>query len=186
MTVLYERLDRRLRLLSRRFLPKPRPLGNYSSGEEDYIRSFIVLTHAEIEAYIENLTEYLWEALFEEMAKHSPSKRLIAKHVNSLFDGTQKIIKENHGLKASNLKQLLGPFGFGSFEFSSIDPAFLSQLSSFGTLRGGVAHRASVQQIGIKKSLDSVRVKKQVSDISLNLKMLDLMVENRVASGLTV
>jgi hypothetical protein len=186
MTKLFLRLDRRLKLLERRFLPKSRPLGNYTAGEEDYIRTFIVLSHAEIEAYLENLTESLWESLFEEMSKNSPAKRLLASHIDKLFENTQKTIRDNHGLKAENIKQLLGPFGFGPLEFSSIDPSFLSQLSAFGALRGGVAHRASIQQVGIKKSLDSIRVKKQVQNLSSMLNELDSMVERRIAHGLIV
>lgn len=184
MTVGFVKLRRRVGLLERRFLPPRRPLGDYTHGEQDYIRALVVLSHAEIEAYLEGLAEFLWEALFNELATSSPVKPFIAHHADSVFNNTQKKIKSNHGLKADNIRELLEPFGIRSVDLELIDPSFVSKFSAFGVFRGTVAHGASDQQIGLKKALDSSRLSKQLADLVFLLEGLDKLADQRVQVGL--
>lgn len=184
MTVGFAKLRRRVGLLERRFLPPRRPLGDYTLGEQDYIRALVVLSHAEIEAYLEGLAEFLWEALFNELTSLTPAKPFIAHHADSVFNNTQKKIKSNHGLKAENIRELLEPFGIRSIDLEVIDPSFLSKFSAFGTFRGTVAHGASEQQIGLKKALDSARLKKQLADLVDLLDGLDKLADQRVQVGI--
>jgi hypothetical protein len=184
MTVGIAKLRRRVKLLERRFLPPRRPLGDYTNGEQDFIRALIVLSHAEIEAYLEGLAEFLWEALFNELTLLSPAKPFIAHHADSVFNNTQKKIKANHGLKAENIRELLEPFGIRSIDLELIDPSFLSKCSTFGTFRGTVAHGASEQQIGLKKALDSARLSNQLADLIALLEGLDKLADQRVRVGM--
>lgn len=116
MTVGFFKLRRRVQLLERRFLPPRRPLGDYTHAQQDFIRALVVLSHAEIEAYLEGLAEFLWEALFNELTSLSPAKPFIAHHADYVFSNTQKKIKANHGLKAENIRELLEPFGIRSVD----------------------------------------------------------------------
>lgn len=184
MTYAFLKLRRRVKLLERRFLPPLRKLGDYTLGEQDYIRALIVLSHAEIEAYLESLAEFLWESLFNELALSSPAKPFLAHHADFVFNNTQKKIKSNHGLKADNVRELLEPFGIRSIDLELIDPSFLSKFSTYGALRGTVAHGASEQQIGLKKALDSARLSKQLKDLLNLLEKLDNLADNRVKVGI--
>lgn len=184
MTVGFAKLRRRITLLEKRFLPPRRPLGDYTTGEQDYIRALVVLSHAEIEAYLEGLAEFLWEALFNEISSLSPAKPFVAHHADFVFNNTLKKIKANHGLKADNIRDLLEPFGIRTIDLELIDPSFLSKFSAFGTLRGTVAHGASEQQIGLKKSLDSGRLSKQLADLIVLLQGLDKLADQRVQVGI--
>lgn len=184
MTVGFVKLRRRVKLLEKRFLPPHRKLGDYTQGEQDYIRALVVLSHAEIEAYLESLAEFLWESLFNEIASSSPAKPFIAHHADSVFNNTQKKIKANHGLKADNIRELLEPFGIRNIDLELVDPSFLSKFSAFGAFRGTVAHGASEHQIGLKKALDSVRLSKQLTDLLDLLEGLDKLAVQRVSVGL--
>lgn len=184
MTVWHKRLARRIPELQKRFLPPVRPLGDYTRGEQDYVRAFIVLAHAEFESYFEGLSEFLWEALFDELSSFSPATPLVAAHADRIFNGAIKTITDNHGLKATNIRALLEPFGIRASDLENVDPAFLTKFSSFGVLRGQVAHQAVTLQVGAKKALDVGRIQKTTADLTALVASLDKLAEKRVASGL--
>jgi hypothetical protein len=51
-------------------------------------------------------------------------------------------VQKNHGIKEANLLTLLLPIGYPT---SSLDPAWLAQMNSFGAARGEVAHSSRLQ-----------------------------------------
>lgn len=52
-----KQLTNRLSFLENNILPSEKIDGNYTKKEQDLIRSFVLLTHAEIEAYLEDVAK---------------------------------------------------------------------------------------------------------------------------------
>ena len=53
----YNKLSRRITVIESSYLPSVNSLGNYSSKEQDDIRAYLLLIHAEIESYFEEISE---------------------------------------------------------------------------------------------------------------------------------
>lgn len=53
----------------------------------------------------------------------------------------RKLLERNSGLKASNIRMILGPLGYRDSWFP---PGFLDQMDTFGVDRGHVAHRSGL------------------------------------------
>jgi hypothetical protein len=142
------------------FLPDP-PVSSltYSDAELDSTRAYVVLAHAEIEAFCEQISlakATVSKAFFDTSQVVTPClRRILSYHVankkgswhevtnpqnlnaDKAFRFYQKIIRENHGVKRKNLETILYPIGFIETE---LDPSWLAQMDSFGTIRGGWAH----------------------------------------------
>ena len=75
-------------------------------------------------------------------------------------------VKGNHGIKEGNFKTLILPTGI---DISVIDPTWLTNLDSFGTRRGEVAHKSkrTTSQINPQDEFNAV------SDLMVGLKKLD-------------
>ena len=127
--------------------------GNITSLQEDYIRAFRLLCHAEIESFIEDLAITLLEQgvlkwnsdklanynlvslfiWFEKIEKNSDTNQ----KANLVFSKFRDVVKSNHGIKEENIKKLFVPLGYSIDEFDNI---FIANISSFGASRGIVAH----------------------------------------------
>jgi hypothetical protein len=161
----YTELNRRLRDLNRHLLafipPPPQSRTSYTPEELDLTRSYIVLAHAEIEAFCEDLA--LGKATFAKQAfdsqgivspvlrriiayyigKHgkswsevtTPSAQTIASALQSYIDA----VHNNHGVKRENLEKLLYPLGV---QEPKLDATWLAQMDSFGRNRGAWAHQS--------------------------------------------
>lgn len=183
----------RLRL---HFLPNPfDPLGNYSSPlrVQAHTRAFLVLSHAEIETFIEDWakriarsSEVCWSKskkvtaplafLIASSAKRieSPkslgggiqkdSSQQFSDEVPRVFERFYKQIKGNHGVKEPDVLALLGSIGVPSTSFA---PTLLPNLNSLGSLRGEHAHRAAkaVQNV-LDPETEYLRVVNVVGDLS--------------------
>ena len=53
----YIQLEKRVRVIESLYLPPIRPSGNYTPKEQDDIRAYLLLVHAEIESYFEEISE---------------------------------------------------------------------------------------------------------------------------------
>jgi hypothetical protein len=144
------------------FLPAP-PLSKttYSAQELDLTRSYIVLAHAEIEAYCEDLvvatinrarqpytakqkiTPVLRKIIAYYIGKHRKSWSEVTLPssgvVDAAFESYTSTIRENHGVKRENLERLLYPLGVAE---PSLNATWLAQMDSFGSNRGAWAHRS--------------------------------------------
>ncbi|MDH6607304.1 hypothetical protein M2164_002939 [Streptomyces sp. SAI-208] len=129
------------------------------------MRSFVILAHAHIEEFIEQMfSDCLAARASTITATEIPScyARLIlhfGEHIKgqkgsasltpasicitakSLYDS--KVIKANNGLKEHNIVQLAKPLGLTENDVSNACPDLLPALDTLGGKRGGLAHRSS-------------------------------------------
>jgi hypothetical protein len=168
-TARYRELERRLKKLRTRFLPKAfSPTGSYTDRVLDHARGYRLLVHAEIEAYLEEraqkivndsvkffqvdgrprhvLMNLLSFHLIQEQISGQQLKDIYAKkarYCDSTLSKAQTaynhVIATNHGIREYNLLQILLPLGI---EAAKIDSAWLSTLDTFGIRRGEVAHKS--------------------------------------------
>ena len=159
--------------LRKQFLPNPfNPLGQYPNGRrvQAYTRAFLVLSHAEIETYLEDWAKDLARA--SEKAWTSPRKRVtmpmaflltsVAKRIEiprtlsgpgskdcprqlaevsvKLFQEFYRRVNDNNGIKERNVLTLFGPLGVPA---SALGSTLLPNLDNFGALRGIHAHHSA-------------------------------------------
>ena len=190
-------LERETNRLRRQFLPDPfDPLGVYTdSGRiQAHTRAFLVLSHAEIESYLEGWAKeiaraaetvwmnsqritrplaYLLATLAERIeasSKDSP-QRLAATSVK-LFQRYYKVIKDNNGVKESNVLTLFAPLGVPS---SALGATLLPNLDSFGSRGGSHAHESAK---AVASVLDPETEYKRVVDVVAELASVDDWLRN--------
>jgi len=162
----YKHLEARLVQLRRHllpFLPDP-PVSkiSYSAQELDSTRAYIVLAHAEIEAFCENVVlekAHSTKTVFDVTGQVRPAlRRMVAYYVaknqrswshvlapshgvvDSALQSYQSAIRDNHGIKQRNLEKLLFPIGIPDTRLST---TWLAQMNSFGSNRGIWAHKSA-------------------------------------------
>lgn len=172
----------RITIIENSYLPTVNPAGNYSSKEQDDLRSYLLLVHAEIESYFEEVTENKVKAAFRNwklnrtkssvllalvsFCEHAITEQDLEDRINKALSSYIHKIKKNNGIKEKNILEILLPVGI---EYGAIDTAWLSTMTSFGTNRGEVAHStAAVQQ-----PLDPVTLKGTVTLILTEIKKID-------------
>ena len=165
-------LDREIEALRRQFLPDPfDPLGTYadSTRVQAHTRAFLVLSHAEMESYLEGwakeiarAAELAWTSkgkvttpfafLLATLAERiePPSTLLVANAKDSpqrfaeaaakLFAKYYKQIKDNNGVKEKNVLALFAPLGIPA---SALGTTLLPNLDAFGAVRGAHAHQSA-------------------------------------------
>jgi hypothetical protein len=141
--------------------------------EEDYVRAFCVLSHAEIENFLEDLATKLlnysnkiWNeqkivnittvalcAQYEFIDKHETTETKLGK----IFRDFRSEIVNNHGIKEKNIFNMFVPLGI---ERTLIDSAFLATMDSFGEHRGKMAHTSyrTQQAIDISTEIGTINV----------------------------
>lgn len=156
-------LESRITFLESNILPAANPTGYYTKLELDLIRSYVLLVHAEIESYFEDVArEKVQKALLNwttNRKKSSCLKAVLAYAGNEIsYETTRKIdsnnisfrmnkavnhfvalIQKNHGIKENNIISILIPLGI---EITDIDPVWLSTMDAFGNARGSIAHNS--------------------------------------------
>lgn len=153
----YIMLKKRIETLKNNFNFEQKEEG-VTPEQEDLIRAFLLLCHAEIENYIEDLATDLLNNGIEKWNQdklanynlaslfmwynNNIEKRDIFEKAEHIFGKFRKIIKENHGIKEQNIKKLFVPLGYSIDDF---DTDFMSEINSWGTLRGEVAHKSAKQ-----------------------------------------
>jgi hypothetical protein len=168
----YIQLSRRINTIENAYLPAVNPLGNYSSKQQDDLRAYLLLVHAEIEAYFEEISENKAKSAFRywelnrtmsnvllalvSFCENSFTDQELETRINKALTSYIHKLKKNHGIRERNLLEILLPVGI---EYSSIDTTWLNTMTFFGSNRGDVAHStASVQQ-----PLDPVILKNSVT-----------------------
>ncbi len=84
---------------------------------------------------------------------------------------------ENHGIKEKNLLALLLPIGIA---FSKIDPAFLTDMESFGAMRGLAAHSSG--KTTARQSVDPEAEQKRVLALMPGIAAIDLEIDALLAA----
>lgn len=166
----FRRLVARIKELKDTFLPAIDPTGTYSRSDYDRVRAFRLLTHAEIEAYLEDVcvsaasqVAAAWQAdstarstllallaFSDGVAKVPPDvmptgQSLIRSRVEGAKDQYTKYAKtENMGVKEKQLLRLMLPLGIREHE---IGATLAADLNTFGTQRGDHAHQSIAAQV---------------------------------------
>lgn len=155
----YKNLKKQLDILKKGFMDFP-DAESLSLDNQNKLRAFTVLSHAEFEHYFESVAQVcfdygkeLWkkenkihpillniilfsgETFSGKWAMGTPQK-MIDERVCSAF---QTVIDKNHGIKEENILKLFVPLGI---RMSNFDTAWLSTISSYGTKRGSIAHKS--------------------------------------------
>jgi hypothetical protein len=134
---------------------------SYTPQELDLTRSYILLAHAEIEAFCEDLATAKAQSAretYDKFGKVTPSLRRILSYyvgkqrrswsdvlnppadiVRSAWQSHLSTIQSNNGVKRADLEKLFYPVGIIEPHF---DATWLTQMDLFGSNRGGWAHKS--------------------------------------------
>lgn len=158
---LYKRLVSTEKLLAATLIDFPRhPLGRYGEAQKIKSASYVVLTHAAIEQYIEewclNILDlgrlkfsntkkinraiaFVMNCTAQAFPEEKPRGDKLSERIYDSIIRHKEVINANNGLKENNLCRMFFPIGF---DFDGIDPVFLPEANSFGSLRGDHAHKS--------------------------------------------
>jgi hypothetical protein len=191
-------LESEVKALRSQFLPDPfDPLGVYpkSANIQPRTRAFLVLSHAEVESYLEGwakeiarASESVWDSgrrvtlplahlvsnwtersspvSFSGTNPQDGPQRLDAV-VKKVFQTFYKALKDNHGVKEKNVVDMFGPLGL---PLTAISATLLPNLDAFGEARGTHAHHSAR---AVVTPLDPQTVHQLVSTVLNDLVTLD-------------
>ena len=192
-------LKRQVDTLRKHFLPDPfHPLGSYSDATrvQAHARAFLVLSHAEIETYLEEWAKeiaracervwtsssritgpltFLLATLSERIEvpttlagpKAKDSLQRLTDASVKLFQRYYKQIKDNNGIKERNVLALYAPLGVPA---GALGPTLLPNLDSLGVLRGEHAHQSAK---AVQNVLDPETEYNRILALVSDLKTLD-------------
>lgn len=177
----YKRLVSRLERLRQHFLPAQfSPTGMYGARDQDLARGYLVLVHAEIEAYCEDRSEAVarraherWKRngrlgktlrgliSFHNVQNRQPWKAIdrAPNRVDAAVQSYLSVITQNHGIKEENICKMLFPIGI---EIRELDNVWLATIDSFGTMRGTIAHKSVIAQQAVDPATEYTRLTNQI------------------------
>lgn len=161
-------------------------MSNSTSKTSQYrLRAYRLLTHAEIESYIENLilfkldmekskwlqTKIIPNCIANLMAYNRNEFPNISCHlaeistrndvtfrITTIINSFELLVKRNNGIKEENIIPLVVPLGI---DYQALSQTLLNNLSSFGQNRGNTAHNSSKVQQLINPN-DEIRMTTQI------------------------
>jgi hypothetical protein len=154
--------------------------GRYTDKEHDLARGYMVLAHAEIEAYFEDRCSSVVARAQQRWKKKSSCGRTLIRlmkvhnlnqkqpwrpvektqvRVNAAINSYMDSIKQNNGIKEDNLFKLLFPIGIEADDLSS---TWLAVMNSFGGARGAVAHTSVRTQQPIDPASEYKRIAEEI------------------------
>lgn len=153
-----------------------------TNKQQDKLRGFVLLCHAEIEDYLESIASLLLDNAYKLWLR----KRLANFTLTSFllrfkkeFDHTLTIdneiyqlkklyleeISRNHGIKQDNIRKMFKPLGYKINDFSS---ALIAELDSLGASRGEIAHVASYRaQTLLDKETIYSKIERIISELEI-------------------
>lgn len=177
----HKQLLSRISQLESNLLPAIKINGNYTKKESDMIRSYVILSHAEIESYFEDIADskvrkalnnwmnnrtksncllaimsFCTEEINWEKEKKSDKEKLEFR-INRVASHYLNKLNNNHGIKSNNLFNILLPIGIEAHE---IDPTWLNTMDNFGSKRGQFAHTSS----SVQSQIDLVTEKNNINN----------------------
>ena len=185
----FAELAKRVRLLGDQFLPPVSATGTYSPKQEQAIRAYLVLCHAEIESYFEFQAIRLYALMRSELAVreqarlNEPRSAAVLAQCRRAMRGYEDRVKSNNGVKKSNVLKLFEDFGIEENHLNELEPLLLDELEAFGKLRGGLVHqslrrwRREQANNGLQTSLDAKDERVRVEELVKKLKVFDQAVE---------
>lgn len=175
----FDQLKIRINELEVNVLPAIDITGNYSPRDLDLTRAFCLLSHAEIEAYVEDIVQEVvrdvfnhWSAdksripeiLVNLACAYKSKNEPVATLINQGRLAFDKMIAKNHGIREHNIDAIFRPIGY------PIDRTLVTALDSFGRVRGGLAHSS----ISTQTQIDPLTEKSTVSQLLIELEAFDL------------
>lgn len=95
----------------------------------------------------------------------------IGKRLKPVFTAYNSFVRtENHGIKEKNLLSILLPIGI---EHSSLDPAFLADIESFGSMRGHTAHTSS--RAAVRRAVDPKEEFNRIESLLVGIGAIDVL-----------
>jgi RiboL-PSP-HEPN len=173
----------RIAFLEQNILPAEKLDGSYTKVERDLIKCYLLLAHAEIEAYFEDRAkEKVSSALTKWITNRQKStclKSVLAFSGNDInYDNTPKtdskniefrmnkavnhflsLVGKNNGVKQSDILNLIIPIGI---ELSQLDNTWLNTMDSFGAARGNIAHNSIAVQRLLDRNTERDRINIQI------------------------
>lgn len=139
MTNEYSNLKERIEEIGNNFqtIIDTDPIKQAEQKNQDFIRAYILLCHAEFEKYFESIVKLLYNKLNSTIGSGSFSEQELVT-LNKVIENSANITKTNNGIKISNLKKMLEPTGFDT---STIDPVYESKIGTFAGKRCEIAHK---------------------------------------------
>jgi len=182
-TSLFTRLKHRIDSIETNYIPRESVSGNYSDKEQDDIRAYLFLVHAELEYYFEEIARQKTnDALQKWINNHNYKSTIlmslscfnktpivtkkIRERLHLIKNSYHKLIDSNHGIKEQNILDLLLPLGV---HHDDIDVTWLNTISSFGSQRGNVAH----QSARVQSPLNPLDIKNNIALILQEIEVLD-------------
>lgn len=182
----------RIRSLRSFFLPPPNLTGTYSQAEYDRTAAFLLISHAEIEEFIEQRCLEIVDSVVDAwILDAKPRSTIVALAAFSHSDGENavpkpddtgppkirtvvreekrsysKAVNNNHGIKSENLLRLLIPVGIRE---SQLPTQFLADMNAFGASRGKLAHN----RIAANNRPDPKDSRRLLTRLVLELRRLD-------------
>lgn len=190
-------LNNNIKIIEKNLLPKIKLSGTYTEREKNLVRGYLLLSHAEIESYFEEvatkvvlLAHNKWEktkkpshiiiSLIAYLGCKSQdvpesfndtTRALIERRVKESLDSYVKYLKQNHGIKQKNILRILLPLGI---PLNDIDSTWLLEMDTFGDDRGEIAH----QSIKVQKIIDPLTEKKRVERVLIEIMKIDLLINS--------
>jgi hypothetical protein len=173
----------RITFLEQNILPAARLDGNYTKIERDLIKSYLLLVHAEIEAYFEDRAkEKVNNALSKWRLNRQKStclKSVLAFSGNDISYSNERksdsnniefrmnkavnhflgLVNKNNGVKQNDIINLIIPIGI---ELSDLDNTWLNTMDSFGSARGNIAHNSIAVQAALDRNTEKDRINMQI------------------------
>ena len=155
MTKEYEYLNLRIASVSSTFeaLVSDDPLEQSSNDQQDIIKSYILLCHAEFEKYFEDIAcEIIKKAKEKYDLNNETSVPLLhlalmlrkdfinedaTTRLDKLYSNYRALVEKNHGIKKTNIDEMFAPLGM---PISGMSITYVESLDSFGKKRGQIAH----------------------------------------------
>ena len=179
----YNKLVYRITSIERNLLPPIKILGNYTKKESDLIRSYILLAHAEVESYLEDIAKEKAKSALDKWngsrkksncllslmtfmggeinwsSANNNTKYELATRLNRTVVHYIATLDKNHGIKSNNVLNILLPLGI---EINEFDQAWLATMDSFGSFRGELAHTTHSTQAQIDLVTERNRINNQI------------------------
>ena len=154
----FDYLKNRVKDLEHAFLDDKleQDISDFDKVQEDQIKAFRVLCHAELEAYFEEMAKKLLDNAVNEWRNnrvhltvasilgHFGAIQTAATISTKIYDAIKRFererIAQNNGIKEVDIIKLFKPLGI---EKDQIDVALLSTLDSYGGARGFTVHNSA-------------------------------------------
>lgn len=199
MNARFDAVRKRILSLERCYLSSDvNPLGEYSQEQQDNARAYVLLSHAEIESFLEEMSLQAGEAAvsFIKSGKyndltmrylyHAGCDAVVSKQkhesiygiVKAFFVFQRNEVAKNHGIKERNFRALFHYFLFDK-EIDSLS-ILIPSLDSLGSRRGDYAHNSF---LGISKIINPDDCKIEVESALSSLQEFSEDFDNFISAG---